>query len=391
MIPRTAQKTLNAWRKFYPVIAITGPRQSGKTTLARHAFPQKPYVSLEDPDELEFANNDPRGFLARFPEGAVLDEVQRCPVLFSYLQATVDLAKRQGMFIMTGSQQLGLLSNITQTLAGRVGLVQLLPFSHKELKAKKGAFRSLDELLWKGLYPPIYDRKIPPASWYANYVATYIERDVRQLVNVKDLSTFQRFLRMCAARNGQLLNLASLGNDCGITHNTARSWLSVLEASYIVFLLRPYHKNFGKRLVKTAKIYFYDTGLAAWLAGIQNPDQLSIHPAKGALFESLIINEMLKERYNHGLPSNLFFWRDNLGTEIDALIEKGENLIAVEIKAGQTVTKDYFAALEKWSRYSGSPPESEYIVYGGRENYVRSAVNILSWKSLESLLKVVAV
>jgi hypothetical protein len=385
MIPRAAHNTLNEWRKFYPVIAITGPRQSGKTTLSRHAFPEKLYVSLEDPDQLESAHEDPRGFLTRFPDGAVLDEVQRCPTLFSYLQSTVDLDGRQGLFILTGSQQFGLLSKITQTLAGRAGLVHLLPFSLAELKSKKNAFHGLDELLWKGLYPPIYDREIPPANWYANYVATYIERDVRQIINVKDLSTFRRFLRMCAARTGQLLNLASLGNDCGITHNTAKSWISVLEASYIVFLLYPYHKNFGKRLVKTPKIYFYDTGLASWLLGIQTANQLSTHPMRGALFESFTITEILKERFNYGLQSNIFFWRDNLGTEIDILIEQGEKLLAVEIKSGQTVNKDYFLSLQKWMKYSDSSPDQHYIVYGGNENYVRSGVNILSWRALTDL------
>lgn len=377
--------TLSEWSKFYPVIAITGPRQSGKTMLSRYAFPEKPYVSLEDPDQLESALEDPRGFLSRFPDGAVLDEVQRCPKLFSYLQSTVDIDGRQGLFILTGSQQFGLLSKITQTLAGRVGLVHLLPFSLMELKSQKKAFQGLDDLLWKGLYPPIYDREIPPASWYANYVATYIERDVRQIINIKDLSTFQRFLRMCAARTGQLLNLASLGDDCGITHNTAKSWISVLEASYIVYLLHPYHRNFGKRLVKTPKLYFYDTGLASWLLGIQTPDQISIHPMRGALFESLIITEILKDRFNHGLPSNLFFWRDNLGTEIDMLIEHGEELIAVEIKSGQTVNKDYFLSLQKWMKYSGSSPEQRYIIYGGNENFVRSGVNVLAWKSVNNM------
>ena len=236
MIDRFANNTLNELSKFYPVVAITGPRESGKTTLARYAFPDKAYISLEEPDQLEFANEDPRGFLARFPDGALLDEVQRCPSLFSCIQSIVDLDNRQGLFVLTGSQQFGLLSRITQTLAGRVGLVQLLPFSMGELRPQKNAFHGLTELLYKGLYPPIYDRNIHPANWYANYVATYIERDVRQILNVKDLSAFQRFVRMCAARTGQLLNLVSLGNDCGISHNTAKKWLAVLEASYIVFL-----------------------------------------------------------------------------------------------------------------------------------------------------------
>lgn len=382
MIDRLADNTLNELSKFYPIVAITGPRQSGKTTLARYAFPDKAYVSLEEPDQLEFANEDPRGFLARFPDGVLLDEVQRCPSLFSYIQTIVDLDNRQGLFILTGSQQFGLLTRITQTLAGRVGLVQLLPFSIGELKTQRNAFQDLNDLLFKGLYPPIYDRNIPPANWYANYVATYIERDVRQILNVKDLSTFQRFVRMCAARTGQLLNLAGLGNDCGISHNTARKWLSVLEASYIVFLLYPHHKNFGKRLVKTPKIYFFDTGLAAWLLGIQNVDHLSIHPMKGPLFECLIMGELLKGRFNRGLASNLFFWRDNLGTEIDVLVEEGDTLIPVEIKSGQTITQNYFAGLKKWQKISGSIDEVQYLVYGGDENQQRSGVKILSWRSI---------
>lgn len=382
MIPRSAHKTLNELKKSYPVVAITGPRQSGKTTLARHSFPDKPYISLEDPDQLEFANEDPRGFLARFPDGALLDEVQRCPTLLSYIQTNIDLDGRQGLFILTGSQQFGLLSKITQTLAGRVGLVPLLPFSTGELKNQKNTFNDLNELLFKGLYPPIYDRNIPPSNWYANYIVTYIERDVRQILNVKDLSTFQRFIRMCAARTGQLLNLASLGNDCGISHNTAKAWLTVLEASYIVFLLYPHYNNFGKRLVKSPKIYFYDTGLAAWLLGIQNIDHLSIHPMRGSLFECLVISELLKDRFNRGLPSNIFFWRDNLGTEIGVLIEEGNILIPVEIKSGQTITQNYFAGLKKWQKITGSSEEPRYLVYGGDENQMRSEVNVLSWRSI---------
>lgn len=232
----------------------------------------------------------------------------------------MDADGRQGLFILTGSQQFGMLAKITQTLAGRVGLVNLLPFSLIELKEEPHAFDGLNDLLFKGLYPPIYDRKIPPEIWYANYVMTYLERDVRQILNVKDLATFQRFVRMCATRTGQLLNLAALGNDCGISHNTAKAWISVLEASYIVFLLQPHHKNFGKRLVKTPKIYFYDTGLAAWLVGIRDPDHLSIHPMRSSLFESFVISELLKSRFNQGQPPNLYFWRNNLGTEIDVLI-----------------------------------------------------------------------
>ena len=332
MIHRFAETTITRLARGYPVVTITGPRQSGKTTLARASFPDKNYASLEDPDNREFAEEDPGGFLARFPDGAILGEVHRCPELFSWLQGVVDTDGRMGLFVLTGSQQFGLLSGVTQSLAGRVGRVQLLPFSLSEITSAGLAPESLDEMLFNGLYPPIYDRHVAPVHWYADYVATYIERDVRQMVNVRDLSTFQRFLRLCAGRNGQLLNLSALANDCGISHNTARAWLSVLEASYIIYVLQPHHRNFRKRMVKTPKLYFLDTGLAAWLLGIQSKDQISIHSMRGALFEGWVLQELLKARYNHALVSNLYFWRDNTGNEIDILLENGERLRPIEIK-----------------------------------------------------------
>lgn len=384
MIPREAYNTLLNLEKTFPVVTITGPRQSGKTTLARAVFAHKPYVSLEDPDELEFALRDPRGFLNRFPEGAIIDEIQRCPLLFSYIQTIVDKDKRIGLYILAGSQQFGLLSKITQTLAGRAGLLQLLPFSLSELSAGKISIPSLEELLYKGLYPPIYDRNIPSAIWHANYVMTYIERDVRQILNVKDLTVFQRFIRMCAARTGQLLNLSQLANECGITHNTARSWLSVLEASYIVFLLHPHYKNFGKRLVKMPKIYFCDIGLASYLLNIQDAMHLSIHPMRSFLFENFVICEILKRRYNLGLTSNLFFWRDNVGTEIDLIIEIGRSLIPVEIKSGQTITEEYFKGINKWLKFA-DPEAKPFLVYAGDKEYVRSGIDILSWKSISAI------
>ena len=385
MINRSATLTLKKMAKSYPVITITGPRQSGKTTLARFVFAHKPYVSLEEPDQMEFAQEDPRGFLAQYPDGAILDEVQRCPALFSYIQGIVDKNKRSGLFILTGSQQFGLISKVTQSLAGRVGLLHLLPFSLGELKANGMAPKSLDDALFKGMYPPIYDRKLSPSSWYANYVLTYIERDVRQMVNVRDLTTFQRFVRMCAARTGQVLNLSGLANDCGITHNTAKAWLSVLEASYIIFLLKPHHRNFGKRLIKSPKLYFYDTGLAAWLLGINDAKQMSIHAMRGALFENLMISELLKGRFNKALASNLYFWRDNTGNEIDVLIEKTGTLIPVEIKSGQTVTKDYFTGLKKWLTIADATTGSSYVIYGGNEGQKRLGIEVLPWRDIAKL------
>jgi predicted AAA+ superfamily ATPase len=384
MIKRQAKTVLLDLAKGYPILAITGPRQAGKTTLAQSAFSDKRYVSLEDPDEREFADQDPRGFLARFPDGAILDEAQRCPNLFSYLQTRVDAEKRMGLFVLTGSQQFGLMSNITQTLAGRVGLIQLLPFSLQELQAVGAPVGSLDDVLWRGMYPPVYDRHLAPEKWFANYVMTYIERDVRQLVDVQNLSLFQRFIKMCAARVGQLLNMSSLATDCGVSHNTIRSWLSVLEAGYVVFLLQPHHQNFGKRLVKTPKLYFHDTGLAAFLLGIRDADHLSIHSARGALFENLVVSELIKQRYNQGLASNLHFWRNNTGDEVDIVIEHGEKLMPIEIKSGQTFNADFLTGINKWMKIAGNTAISPQLVYGGGESMTRNCVEIRSWKQISA-------
>ncbi|MEE9494622.1 MAG: ATP-binding protein [Gammaproteobacteria bacterium] len=388
MFPRLARKTLITLAKGYPVVALTGPRQSGKTTLAKFAFPDMAYASLEDPDQHEFAEDDPRGFLARFPDGAILDEVQRCPALFSWLQGVVDADGRMGLFILTGSQQFGLLSGITQSLAGRVGRLQLLPFSLSEITTAGAVPGSLDELLFAGLYPPVYDRPVAPVHWYSDYVATYIERDVRQMINVQDLSTFQRFLRLCAGRHGQLLNLSALANDCGISHNTAKAWLSVLEASYIIHLLQPHHRNFRKRIVKTPKLYFLDTGLAAWLLGIQNANQLTTHSLRGALFEGWVIQELLKARFNQALVSNLFFWRDNTGNEIDVLLEKGERLQPIEIKSGQTLTRDYLTSLKKWIEMVKNDTvgiDTPCLLYGGTEAQQRSGIDVIPWREISGI------
>jgi predicted AAA+ superfamily ATPase len=387
MIARTAQETLIRLARGFPIIAITGPRQSGKTTLAKSTFPDKTYLSLEDPDVRFMAESDPRGLLSRFPDGAVLDEVQRVPGLLSYLQTHVDANLQPGAYVLTGSQQFGLLTGITQSLAGRVGMVQLLPFSLEELLKTDRLPVDLDETMFRGLYPPLYDRDITPGDWSSSYITTYIERDVRQLVAVRDLSAFQRFLRMCAARAGQLLNLSSLATDCGISHNTASAWLSVLEASYIVFLLRPHFQNFNKRLVKTPKLYFCDTGLAAWLLGIRESGQIAFHAQRGALFENLVVSEFLKTKLNRGLSPDIYFWRNSKGLEIDILLEQAGALWPVEVKSGQTIAADFFQSLNKWSEYSGRGDQPAWLVYGGGQKMQYGNISIIPWRLLPDLAK----
>jgi predicted AAA+ superfamily ATPase len=382
MIPRHALEPLHRLARGFPIVALTGPRQSGKTTLARAAFSDKPYVSLENPQEREFAETDPQRFLTRFAHGAVLDEVQRCPQLLSWLQGLVDERRVMGDFVLTGSAQFDLLAGITQSLAGRVGRVELLPLSAAELSAGGLLPASLGQALLQGGYPALYDRPVSPADWFANYVASYVERDVRQLVAVRDLSTFQTFVRMCAARTGQLLNLASLGADCGISAVTARHWLTVLESSYVVTLLRPHHRNLGKRLVKTPKLYFLDSGLAAWLLGIQNAQALETHAARGALFETWVVSELLKQRFNAGRPSDLFFWRDHVGQEIDIVIDTAAGLVPLEIKSGSTFAADWADAMEKWGKLAeraGQAVLQPTLVYGGAAGFERQGLRVWSW------------
>jgi uncharacterized protein len=382
MIPRKALHTLLRLARGFPLVLLTGPRQSGKTTLARAAFPHKPYVSLENPDEREFAQTDPRRFLARWPDGAVLDEVQRCPALLSWLQGVVDERRRMGDFVLTGSQQFGLLSGIGQSLAGRVGRVELLPLSGSELGEAGLLPSSVEALLFSGGYPALYDRDLRPTDWFPNYVATYLERDVRQLLAVRDLTQFQRFVRMCAARSGQLLNLAALGADCGISAVTAREWLSVLEASYLVVRLPPFHRNFGKRLVKTPKLYFLDVGLMAWLLGIRDAAAVETHAARGALFETWVVSEWVKARFNDGAPADLYFWRDNVGHEVDLLFETAGRMQAVEIKSGATLAGDWLKAAGKWQDLVGAEALAPILVFAGQGDYRRQGCRVLGWREL---------
>ena len=383
MIYRKLTATLQRLAKTFPVIAITGPRQSGKTTLAKAVFADKPYITLEDPAERAFALEDAKGFLHRFRDGAIFDEAQRWPDLFSYLQGMIDEEPIPGKFILTGSQQFGLLAGVSQSLAGRVGMTALLPLSISELPAASQSSQSLDTLIIKGSYPALHVRDISPADWFASYIATYIERDIRQVLRVHDLSVFQRFVRLCAGRNGQLLNLNALAGETGVSQKTARSWLSVLESSYIVHLLPPYFRNFGKRLIKTPKLYFLDQGLACWLLGIRSHEHLALHPMRGAIFESFIISEFLKSRYNRGLPPDLYFWRDNNGLEADIVFERGTKLQPVEIKSGQTITGDSIRAGLKAARFAGEEALQPWLIYAGDDSYERNGVTIMSWRNCE--------
>lgn len=387
MIPRDVENMIHELLKGFPIVTITGPRQSGKTTLARAVFSGKPYFSLEDPDVRSLAVDDPRAFLDRMPGGAVLDEVQRAPEILSYLQTHVDMVGKMGLFLLTGSQHFGLMSGITQSLAGRTAFIELLPFAVTELESGKVKPSDLNSALFNGGYPPLYDRNLSPRLWFPAYVTAYVERDVRQLLQVQDLEVFQRFLRLCAGRSGQLLNLSSLASDCGITHNTAKAWISVLEASYILFLLRPHHAGFRKRLVKSPKVYFYDTGLLCWLLGIHEAGQLETHPLRGGIFETFVISELRKVRLNRVANTEFYFWRDSNGNEIDLIADQGGKMMPIEIKSGKTLNRDFFSGLEKWSALAGDRAFSPALVYGGNENLVRKDVRVFGWDSVGKVLR----
>ncbi|MCK9278310.1 ATP-binding protein [Methanoculleus sp. UBA303] len=388
IIRRDAEEKIRSLALGFPAVSVIGPRQSGKTTLVRSVFPELPYVLLEDPDTRAFAEEDPRSFLAQYEKtGAVFDEVQRVPELFSYLQGVLDAHTGPGRFILTGSQNFLMMEQISQSLAGRVGIVKLLPLSMRELASAGIETGRYEDLIYAGLFPRPYSSNIHPADFYSSYIQTYLERDLRLLKQVQSLSAFQTFMKMCAYRSGQVVNYSSLANDCGISHNTAKEWLSLLETSLLIVLIRPHHKNFNKRLVKMPKLYFTDPGLACHLAGIQSADDLSYHPLKGGLFESLIISEFLKFRFNRGKASNLYFWRDKLGHEIDCIIEyDGWDPIPVEIKSGRTASSDFFKEITYWNRLSGNTPDRSFVVYGGDQSQRRTAGQLVGYRELEPVV-----
>ncbi len=371
MIIRIAETRLIKLAKAFRSVAVVGPRQSGKTTLCRKVFPGKPYVSLENPDTLEFARSDPRGFLSQYKNGAILDEVQRAPHLFSYLQQVLDETKKKGLFILTGSNNFLLQENITQTLSGRIAYLQLLPLSLKELKNAGKLQSTYSSHILQGGYPELITKKMPASDWYTGYVSTYVERDVRQLKNITNLALFSKLLRLCAGRTGQILNHTALSNDCGIDQKTVASWLSILQSSYIIYLLKPYHTNFNKRILKSSKLYFYDTGLACSLLGITQAKQIATHAAKGPLFENMIVAELLKDRLNSGATDNLYYWRDKTGNEVDVLLDQAGKLTAIELKSGETISTDFFKGLDYFSSLHTKKME-QWLVYGGKETQKRS-------------------
>ena len=385
-IPRTVQSKLSELSEQYPVVTITGPRQAGKTTLCKMVFPDMPYVSLENPDYRTIAEKDPRAFFKRWPT-AIIDEIQRVPDLMSYIQGIVDETQREGQFILTGSAQLELMESVTQSLAGRTALLKLFPFSYAECYASESFGPddvSLDELLYKGMFPRIHDKKLNPTDAYAFYTETYLERDVRLILNLKDRSQFDTFLRLCAGRSGQLLNMTSLAGDVGVSVNTVKSWLSVLETGFAISFLRPHQANYRKRLIKSPKLYMVDCGLMCYLLGITDASQLAAHPLRGAIFETFVINELQKQAWNQGRRPRLFYFRSSDGHEVDVLIDKGTAVKPLEIKSSSTI-RDSLADELRQYRKLNDQAERGVLVYGGDTDWPRTDFDVLSFRSLDNL------
>ena len=387
MIKRILQNHLQKMATTFPVITVTGPRQSGKTTLVKNAFSSHKYVNLENLDDRAAAVEDPRGFLLRYgtSPGVIIDEAQKVPELFSYLQQIVDESGEMGNFILAGSHNFLLLESISQSLAGRIALTHLFPFSLGEIRDTLETSVSLNDLLYAGLYPAIYDRNIAAHNYYPSYLQTYIERDVRSIKNIGNLNSFRRFLQLCAGRVGQVLNLSAIGSEVGIDAKTVRSWLSILEASFIVFLLPPYYKNYNKRVVKQPKLYFYDTGLVCSLLGLKSSEQIQDFYLRGSLFENFIIIEYLKTTIHQGQFPNIFFWRDNTGNEIDLIIDQGAILHAIEIKSGMTINDSFFTGLKRFRKFSGINEQECLVVYGGSRSIQRKDATVIDWQNVPAL------
>lgn len=386
LIDRTIEDVILSLAKKYPVITITGPRQSGKTTLVKKLFPTKEYINLENPDLREFAISDSRAFLNKIEDGAILDEIQRTPNIISYLQEIVDTRQIKGQFILTGSNQFSLLNNITQSLAGRTVLLKLLPFSIQEIKSIIKNFDA-DDFLYFGFYPGIYKEKLNPTIAYRSYYETYIERDLRQLLQIKDLDLFQRFVRLCAGRIGQLFNSSHLSNEVGVSVPTIKSWLSILQASYVVMNLQPFYENINKRLTKSSKLYFYDVGLASYLLGIENPQQLSRDPLRGALFENMVLMELVKARNNRALDHNLYFYRDSHQNEVDIVFKSGSLLIPVEVKSAQTFNAYFLKGLNYLAKLFPDRVKTGYVVYDGQIEQKIGKFEILNFRKIDQLAK----
>jgi len=386
IIPRQIGTKILELSRVYPIISITGPRQSGKTTLAKALFSSYAYANLENPDTRLAIEEDPRRFLLGHSKaGLIVDEAQKVPAVFSYLQQIVDESHEMGKFILTGSQHFLLLEKITQSLAGRVAVCHLFPFDQSELRAGNHLADQLDQALLQGAYPALYDRGILPSDYFPSYIETYVERDVRSILNIVHLNLFERFLKLCAGRVGQLLNASSLGNDLGVNYKTVQSWLSILEASFIVFSLSPHHVNYNKRVIKQPKLYFYDTGLLCSLLGIHTKEQLDSHYLRGSIFESYVIAEYMKNRRHQGLPSNAYFWRDNKGNEIDLLLEEANCVKAIEIKAGETISDDFFKGLKYFKELSAQSDDCFYLIYGGKKAQDRKHGKVLGWTEIAKI------
>ncbi len=383
-LERDIKKELIDASKKYPAVIITGPRQSGKTTLAKKVFSHKTYLSLEDIDIRDFADSDPRAFLNRLPDGAILDEIQRAPVLLSYIQGILDSSGEKGLFILTGSNQFSLLDSINQSLAGRVSLSKLLPLSINELMPVAGSF-DVDDYIFKGFYPGIYSAKLNPVKAYNAYYQTYVERDVRSLINIKDLSLFNKFMKLCAGRTGQILNANSLANEVGVSNKTIVSWLSILQASYIIYLLPPWHDNISKRLIKSPKLYFYDVGLASFLLGNRRKEHIATHPLRGNLFENMVIMDLIKEVLNKGMEPDFYFYRDSNGNEVDLLIPDGNNFIPMEIKSTGTFHANLLKSNNYINKVYPDRIKDSYLIYSGEIEQEVKGISIINYKNLHKL------